>query len=91
MAMSSTPLTRPFDYTDGSVQTQWEPLVPNVTMNLYKEGTAADWYQRQLSRWLTQLKPVAGTIGLRASGPMAFPTVNCPRSIHCDSFTSHAV
>ncbi len=34
--------TRPFDDPKQLVQTQWEPLVPHVTMNLYKEGVAAD-------------------------------------------------
>ncbi len=34
--------TRPFDDPQQLVQTQWEPLVPHVTMNLYKQGFAAD-------------------------------------------------
>lgn len=34
--------TRPFDDPYQLVQTQWTPLVPNVTMNLYQEGFAAD-------------------------------------------------
>src|SRR6202043_630420 len=34
--------TRPFDDPYMLVQTQWTPLVPNVTMNLYQEGLAAD-------------------------------------------------
>jgi len=34
--------TRPFDDPQMLVQTQWEPLVPHVTVNLYQEGTAAD-------------------------------------------------
>jgi len=34
--------TRPFDDPQMLVQTQWEPLVPHVTMNLYQEGFAAD-------------------------------------------------
>jgi hypothetical protein len=34
--------TRPFDDPQMLVQTQWEPLVPHVTINLYQEGTAAD-------------------------------------------------
>jgi hypothetical protein len=34
--------TRPFDDPYMLVQTQWTPLVPNVTMNLYQEGFAAD-------------------------------------------------
>ncbi len=34
--------TRPFDDPQMLVQTQWEPLVPNVRINLYQEGTAPD-------------------------------------------------
>lgn len=34
--------TRPFDDPQMLVQTQWEPLVPHVTMNLYQEGVASD-------------------------------------------------
>jgi Abnormal spindle-like microcephaly-assoc'd, ASPM-SPD-2-Hydin len=34
--------TRPFDDPTMLVQTQWTPLVPHVTMNLYQEGVAAD-------------------------------------------------
>jgi hypothetical protein len=34
--------TRPFDDPQMLVQTQWEPLIPHVTINLYQEGVAAD-------------------------------------------------
>ncbi len=34
--------TRPFDDPQLLLQLSWEPLVPNVTVNLYKEGTAPD-------------------------------------------------
>ena len=34
--------TRPFDDPSLLLQTSWQPLVPNVTINLYKEGFAAD-------------------------------------------------
>ena len=34
--------TRPFDDPQMLVQTQWESLVPHVTINLYQEGFAAD-------------------------------------------------
>jgi Bacterial Ig domain len=37
--------TRPFDDPQMLVQTQWEPLVPHVTINLYQEGTAPDGSQ----------------------------------------------
>ena len=41
--------TRPFDDPQELVQTQWEPLVPHVTMNLYKEGVAADGVTQTLT------------------------------------------
>ncbi len=34
--------TRPFDDPQMLVQTQWEPLVPHVTINLYQEGFGPD-------------------------------------------------
>ena len=34
--------TRPFDDPQMLVQTQWEPLVAHVTINLYQEGLATD-------------------------------------------------
>src|SRR5436853_2960272 len=34
--------TRPFDDPQLLLQTSWMPLVPGVTINLYRVGTAAD-------------------------------------------------
>jgi hypothetical protein len=34
--------TRPFDDPRMNFQNLWDPLVPNVTINLYREGTAPD-------------------------------------------------
>jgi len=34
--------TRPFDDPQQLVQTQWEPLLPHITINLYQEGFAGD-------------------------------------------------
>jgi hypothetical protein len=34
--------TRPFDDPTLLLQLSWEPLIPNVTINLYQEGVAAD-------------------------------------------------
>ena len=34
--------TRPFDSASQMIQQPWEPNVPNVTINLYQEGFAAD-------------------------------------------------
>ena len=37
--------TRPFDDPALLLQLSWEPMVPNVTINLYQEGTAPDGSQ----------------------------------------------
>ena len=34
--------TRPFDSAEQMIEQPWEPYVPHVTMNLYREGFAAD-------------------------------------------------
>ena len=34
--------TRPFDDPALLLQLSWEPMVPNVTINLYQKGTAPD-------------------------------------------------
>ena len=70
--------TRPFDDPQLLVQTQWEPLVPNVTINLYQEGFAADGVTPTLT-----LVDTAKTSswddyaqGFRADG--VTPNMNCP-------------
>jgi centrosomal CEP192-like protein len=70
--------TRPFDDPMMLVQTQWTPLVPNVTMNLYKEGVASDGVTPTLtlvdttttSSWDDYAQ------GFRADG--VTPNMNCP-------------
>ena len=78
--------TRPFDDPMMLVQTQWEPLVPNVTINLYQEGFAIDTATGKpgstlptlKTRWWIRPRPAASTTSRRASGPTAsetpFPT-----------------
>ena len=69
--------TRPFDDPQILVQTQWEPLVPHVTMNLYQEGFAADGITptltlvdtTQTSSWDDWAQ------GFRSDG---VPYMNCP-------------
>ncbi len=69
--------TRPFDDPQMLVQTQWEPLVPHVTMNLYQEGFAADGVTptltlvdtTQTSSWDDWAQ------GFRSDG---IPYMNCP-------------
>ncbi|MBV8592512.1 MAG: hypothetical protein JO212_21045, partial [Acetobacteraceae bacterium] len=77
--------TRPFDDPIMLVQAQWEPLVPNVTMNLYKEGFAADGVTptltlidtTQTSSWDDFAQ------GFRADG---MPNMNCPGQSTSDLF-----
>ncbi len=76
--------TRPFDDPQMLVQTQWEPLVPHVTINLYQEGTAPDGSQSltlvdttQTSSWDDWAQ------GFRADGK---PNMNCPGQSTSDLF-----
>jgi hypothetical protein len=70
--------TRPFDDPQMLVQTQWEPLVPHVTINLYQEGFASDNVTptltlvdtTQTSSWDDWAQ------GFRADG--VTPNMNCP-------------
>lgn len=76
--------TRPFDDPALLLQLSWEPLVPNVTVNLYQEGTAADGSP--------SLKLVDTTLtsswddwaqGFRSDG---VPNMNCPGQSTTDPF-----
>jgi hypothetical protein len=76
--------TRPFDDPTLLLQLSWEPQVPNVTLNLYKEGTAPDGS--------TSLTLVDTTItssfddwaqGFRTDG---VPNMNCPGQTTSDLF-----
>ena len=76
--------TRPFDDPALLLQLSWEPLVPNVTINLYQEGTAPDGS--------TSLKLVDTTKtsswddwaqGFRSDG---MPNMNCPGQSTADPF-----
>ena len=77
--------TRPFDDPQMLVQTQWEPLVPNVTMNLYQEGFAADG----VTPTLTLVDTTQTTSwddwaqGFRSDGN---PNMNCPGQSTSDMF-----
>ncbi len=77
--------TRPFDDPQMLVQTQWEPLVPNVTMNLYKEGTAADGVSPTLTLVDTTQTSSwdAWAQGFRSDG---IPNMNCPGQATTDLF-----
>jgi hypothetical protein len=76
--------TRPFDTADQMILQPWEPLVPNVTINLYQEGFAPDGVTPTLTMvdttktsswdtWAQGFYPGA-TAGTGAS----FPYMNCP-------------
>jgi hypothetical protein len=68
--------TRPFDDPQLLLQLSWEPLVPNVTINLYKEGNAPDG-----SKSLTLVDSTKTSSwddwaqGFRSDGK---PNMNCP-------------
>ena len=74
--------TRPFDDPQMLVQTQWEPLIPHVTINLYQEGFAADGVtptltlvdHTQTSSW----DDWAQGFHLAADGVTKIPNMNCP-------------
>jgi hypothetical protein len=74
--------TRPFDDPQQLVQTQWEPLVPNVTINLYQEGVASDGVtptltlvdHTQTSSW----DAYAQGFHTLADGVTIVPNMNCP-------------
>ena len=77
--------TRPFDDPMMLVQTQWEPLVPHVTINLYQEGTAPDGTKSltlvdttKTSSWDDYAQ------GFRADG--VTPNMNCPGQTTSDLF-----
>jgi hypothetical protein len=77
--------TRPFDDPQLLVQTQWEPLIPNVTINLYQEGFEADGVTPTLklvdhtvtSSW------DAWAQGFRSTGA---PNMSCPGQSAADLF-----
>ncbi len=77
--------TRPFDDPQMNVQQPWEPLIPHVTMNLYKEGFAADGVTptltlvdtTQTSSWDDWAQ------GFRSDG---IPNMNCPGQSTADLF-----
>jgi hypothetical protein len=76
--------TRPFDDPQFGTQNVWEPLVPNVTINLYQEGTAPDGSQSltlvdttKTSSWDDWAQ------GFRSDG---VPNMNCPGQTTADTF-----
>ena len=79
--------TRPFDDPQFGTQNTWEPLVPGVTINLYKEGTAADGVTPTLI--LVDTTKTSSfddwAQGFRSDG---IPNMNCPGQSTSDPFWS---
>ncbi len=73
--------TRPFDDPVQLVQTQWEPLVPHVTINLYQEGFAADGITPTLTlvdtTTTSSFDDYAQGFHTNAAGTVV-PNMNCP-------------
>jgi hypothetical protein len=68
--------TRPFDDPRLLLQTSWTPMVPNVTINLYREGTAPDGTQSLLLVDTTKTSSWDDWAqGFRSDG---IPNMNCP-------------
>jgi hypothetical protein len=74
--------TRPFDDPQMLVQTQWEPLVPNVTINLYQEGFASDGITPTLklvdTTKTSSFDDYAQGFHLASDGVTKIPNMSCP-------------
>ena len=77
--------TRPFDDPALLLQLTWEPQVPNVTINLYKKGFAADGVTPTLTKVDTTLTSSWDdwAQGFRADG---MPNISCPGQDPTDPF-----
>ncbi len=76
--------TRPFDDPQLLLQTSWEPLVPNVTVNLYQEGTAPDGSQTLTLVDTTKTSSFDDWAqGFRSDG---IPNMNCANQSTSDLF-----
>jgi hypothetical protein len=73
--------TRPFDDPQMLVQTQWEPLVPHVGINLYQEGLAIDGVTPTLTlvdhTQTSSFDDFAQGFHLASNG-VKIPNMNCP-------------
>ncbi len=81
--------TRPFDDPMMLVQTQWEPLVPHVRINLYQEGFEADGVTPTLKLvdWTTTSSFDDYAQGFNTVlNPTATPNANCPGQSGADLF-----
>jgi Bacterial cadherin-like domain len=88
--------TRPFDDPALLLQLSWEPLVPNVTINLYQEGTAPDGSKTlklvdttQTSSWddwAQGFRKDANGNPVLASDGKPVPNISCPGQSTADPF-----
>ena len=82
--------TRPFDDPSQLFQNLWEPLVPGVTINLYKEGTAPDGTTSlKLIDTTTTSSWDAFAQGVRADG--VTPNMSCPGQDPNDPFLPYTL
>ena len=80
--------TRPFDDPALLLQLSWEPLVPNVTINLYQEGTAPDGstslklvdttQTSSWDEWAQGFRTDANGNPVLASDGNPVPNISCP-------------
>lgn len=82
--------TRPFDDPQQLFQNTWAPLVPRVTVNLYREDTAADGTQSltlvdstQTTSWDDWANGINPKTGL--------PNMNCPGQNPSDPFFNYTL
>jgi hypothetical protein len=76
--------TRPFDDPQLLLQLSWEPLVPHVRVNLYKEGVAADGTPSLTLIDFTETSSFDDWAqGFRTDG---IPNMNCPGQSATDVF-----
>jgi hypothetical protein len=82
--------TRPFDDPAMLFQNLWEPLVPNVTVNLYQEITEADGTMGlKLVDTTTTSSWDAWAQGFRADG--VTPNMNCPGQPTSDPYFTYTM
>jgi len=82
--------TRPFDDPRMNFQNLWDPLVPNVTINLYQEGTAPDGTTSLTLVDTTQTSSWdAWAQGFRADGTT--PNMSCTGQDPADPFFSYTM
>jgi hypothetical protein len=90
--------TRPFDDPALLLQLSWEPMVPNVTINLYQEGTAPDGSKSlklvdttqtsSWDEWAQGFRKNADGSPVLASDPdhNPVPNISCPGQSTSDPF-----